>query len=154
MKSAKKKPVSAIGLFDPPPETEPPGISQRTATMKAWIEAKPGAEGRLFSPRKSSPPLVIIYKVKGKMFAILSLRGVEDVILKCDPALADILRRDYKGVGHRSHLDRRYWISARLDADVPAEEIKRLVSMSYELVCAKLTAKQRSEVQQMNGEQL
>jgi predicted DNA-binding protein (MmcQ/YjbR family) len=80
----------------------------------------------------------------GKMFAILSIRGVEDVILKCDPLLASVLRKDYTGVGHRSHLDRRFWISVRLDADVPLKEIKRLVSLSYDLVCANLTATQRS----------
>jgi predicted DNA-binding protein (MmcQ/YjbR family) len=133
MKTAKEK--SAI-------VSEP---SKRTASVKAWIEAKPGAEGRAFAP-KSSPPLVIIYKVMGKTFAILSVRGVEDVILKCDPLLASALREEYTGIGHRSHLDRRFWISVRLDADVPAKEIKRLVSLSYDLVCANLTAKQRAEL--------
>ncbi len=142
--SAKKKPVSAMSLFDPPPEFDASKLSKRTAAVKDWIEAKPGAEGRVFSPRKHSPPLVVIYKVMGKMFAILSVRGVEDVILKCDPIMASILRRDYTGIGHRSHFDRRFWISVRLDADVPIKEIRRLVSLSHELVCAQLTAKQRA----------
>jgi predicted DNA-binding protein (MmcQ/YjbR family) len=82
----------------------------------------------------------------GKVFAILSVRGVEDVILKCDPFLASALREDYTGIGHRSHLDRRFWISVRLDADVPPKEIRRLVSLSYELLCAGLSAKQRAEL--------
>jgi len=146
MKSVKQKPASAIGLFDPPAERHAPKLSKRTATVKAWIEAKPGAEGLPFRPGKNSPPLVVIYKVKGKMFAILSVRGVEDVILKCDPSLASTLRQEYTGIGHRSHLDRRFWISVRLDADVPLKEIKRLLSLSYELVCANLTAKQRTEL--------
>jgi len=132
MKSAEEKRASDVG--------------KRTATIKAWIEAKPGAEGRPFAPGKNAPPLVIIYKVMGKVFAILSVRGVEDVILKCDPLLASALREEYEGVGHRSHLDRRFWISVRLDADVPTKEIKRLVSLSYDLVCASLTAKQRAEL--------
>jgi predicted DNA-binding protein (MmcQ/YjbR family) len=144
MKPAREKRVSAISLFEPPSESRGSKLSKRTATVKAWIEAKPGAEGRAFSPRKSSPPLVVIYKVMGKMFAVLSVRGVEDVILKCDPTLASVLRKDYTGVGHRSHLDRRFWISVRLDADVPLKEVRKLVSLSYDLVCAKLTAKQRS----------
>ncbi len=144
MISAKDKRVSAISLFDPPLEPETLKLGRRTATVKAWIESLPGAEGREFSPRKNSPPLVVIYKVMGKMFAILSVRGVEDVILKCDPLLASVLRKDYTGIGHRSHLDRRFWISVRLDADVPIKEIRRLVSLSYDLVCAKLTAKQRA----------
>src|SRR5271166_369575 len=105
-----------------------------------------GAVATPMSAPRSSAPGVLIYKVMGKMFAILSVRGVEDVILKCDPFLASALRKDFTGVGHRSHLDRRFWISVRLDADVPNKEIKRLVSLSYDLVCAKLTAKQRSEL--------
>ncbi len=145
MKSAKK-PVSAIGLFDSPAKTHAPKLSRRTATVKTWIEARPGAEGLPFTPRKNSPPLVVIYKVMRKMFAILSVRGAEDVILKCDPLLALALRKEYTGVGHRSHLDRRFWISVRLDADVPAKEIKRLISLSYDLVCTNLTAKQKAEL--------
>ena len=51
----------------------------------------------------------------------------------CDPALAEMLRAQYTGVGHRSHLDKRFWIAVDLDADVPSKEIKRLVEHSYEL---------------------
>ena len=149
MKSAKEKSVNAISLFDPPAEACAPKLSKRTSTVKCWIEAMPGAEGRAFTPRKNSPPLVVIYKVMGKMFAILSVRGVEDVILKCDPTLASVLRQEYTGIGHRSHLDRRFWISVRLDADVPIKEIRRLVSLSYDLACTKLTAKQRTELKRM-----
>jgi predicted DNA-binding protein (MmcQ/YjbR family) len=146
MKSVKEKSVTVIATVDPTAETHAPKLSKRTASVKAWIEAQPGAEGRAFAPRKNVAPLVVIYKVMGKMFAILSVRGVEDVILKCDTALVSALRENYTGVGHRSHLDRRFWISVRLDADVPAREIRRLVSLSYDLVCASLTAKQRTEL--------
>ena len=118
--------------------------------MQAWIEAKPGAVGLPYPQQRNSPPLVVIYKVMGKMFAILSARGVEDVILKCDPLLASALRTQYTGVGHRSHLDRRRWISVRLDDDVPTREIRRLVSLSYDLVCAKLTAKQKTELARLD----
>ena len=146
MKFAKEKAVTAIGMSDPPAETHDSKVRKRITNVKAWIEAKPGAEGRAFTPRKNSPPLVVIYKVTGKIFAILSVRGVEDVILKCDPVLASALRKEYTGIGHRSHLDRRFWISVRLDADVPIKEIRRLISLSYDLVCATLTAKQRTEL--------
>jgi predicted DNA-binding protein (MmcQ/YjbR family) len=87
-----------------------------------------------------------MYKVMGKVFAILSLRGEEYVILKCDPHLAEMLREKYAGVGHRSHLDRRFWISVSLDADVPKDEIARLAAQSYALVCASLTRKQKADL--------
>jgi predicted DNA-binding protein (MmcQ/YjbR family) len=57
-----------------------------------------------------------------------------------------MLRAHYAGVGHRSHLDRRFWICVDLDSDVPAEEIDRLATHSYQLVRDKLTRKQKAEL--------
>ncbi len=115
---------------------------QITAVVQAALAAKPGA---VCAPLPSAPS-VVMYKVMGKMFAILENRRLAAVILKCDPSTAEILRQQYSGVGHRSHLDRRYWICVNLEADVPVEEIERLATQSYDLVCAKLTRKQRAEL--------
>ena len=123
---------------------------RRTVALKACIEAKPGAVANPMSAGRASTPSVLIYKVMGKMFAILSVKGLENVILKCDPNLAQSLREQYDGVGHRSHLDRRFWISVNLDADVSAKEIERLVGHSYALVCAGLTRKQRAELEALS----
>jgi predicted DNA-binding protein (MmcQ/YjbR family) len=116
-------------------------LNERTGAVKAWLDAKPGALAEA-----ASGPGALIYKVMGKMFAILTTGKVEAVSLKCDPHLAEILREQYSGVGHRYHLDRRHWISVRLDADVPLEAVERLAAQSYELVCANLTRKQRAEL--------
>ena len=119
----------------------------RTNVLKAALEARPGAVAEPVTAPRGSSPIALMYKVMGRMFAILSVRGAAYVILKCDPQLAEILRAQYAGVGHRSHLDRRFWISVELDADVPADEIERLAAHSYELVCAGLTRKQRAELE-------
>jgi predicted DNA-binding protein (MmcQ/YjbR family) len=110
----------------------------RLGKMPGVTASAPASRGRA--------PLVTIYKVMGKMLAIVGMGTTEHVILKCDPHLVDILKETYAGVGHRSHLDRRYWISVKLDDDVPADEIGRLVDQSYDLVCATLTRKQRAEL--------
>ena len=107
----------------------------------------PGAVAEPMSASRSSTPLVLLYKVMGKMFAILSVRRTENVILKCDAHLAEVLREQYAGVGHRSHLDRCFWISVDLDSDVPAEEIERLAAGSYDLVRAGLTRKQKAALE-------
>lgn len=121
-------------------------LGQRTEALKTLLDAIPGAVGAPMTASRGSVPLVLIYKVMGKMFAILSVRGDESVILKCDPHLAETLKEQYAGVGHRSHLDPRFWISVSLGADVPAEEVERLVAHSYDLVCAGLTRKQKAEL--------
>ncbi|MBR7620875.1 MmcQ/YjbR family DNA-binding protein [Phenylobacterium sp. 20VBR1] len=112
------------------------------AALQAHLDAKPGAVGAPLPSAKG----VLLYKLMGKMFAILTVRGDPSVILKCDPHLVEILKEQYQGVGHRSHLDRRFWICVTLDSDVPPQEIERLVGGSYDLVRAGLTRKQKAEL--------
>jgi predicted DNA-binding protein (MmcQ/YjbR family) len=121
-------------------------LARRTEALKIFLEARPGAAASPMTSSTGKTPLVLIFKVAGKTFAILSVRAEEFVILKCDPHLADELRGRYAGVGHRSHLDRRHWISVDLDSDLPAAEIRRLASLSYDLVCAGLTKKQQADL--------
>jgi predicted DNA-binding protein (MmcQ/YjbR family) len=115
-------------------------LSAETDAVEAMLSARPGAVA-LPSARG-----VALHKVMGKMFAILEVRRARYLILKCDPLLVEILKEQYAGVGHRSHLDRRFWICIDLDADVPAEEVERLVGQSYDLVRATLTRKQQAEL--------
>ncbi len=119
-------------------------LAPETAALKAVLDAMPGADGAPMNAARGSRPLVLIYKIMGKMFAILSVRDAQFVILKCDPFRADLLRETYRGIGHRSHLDPRHWISVDLGADMPAEEIARLAEHSYDLVRATLTRKQQA----------
>ena len=106
----------------------------------------PGAVAAPYVPPRATEPLILMYKVMGKVFAILSVRREEFVIVKCEPELAEILREKYEGIGHRSHLDKRFWISINLDADVPLKEAKSLTKSSYALVCESLTRKQKTEL--------
>lgn len=117
------------------------GSKSKTDTLKSALAAMPGSVGEAMTIGRAAEPGILIFKVMGKMFAILNLKGTESVIFKCDPHLAESLRAQYMGVGHRSHLDRRFWISVDLAADVPMKEIKRLAGHSYDLVCATLTKK-------------
>jgi len=109
------------------------------AAAKSRLLSKPGAQVEAARVKH-----VELYKVMGKIFAILSERADPNLSLKCDPHLAEILREHYQGVGHRYHLDRRSWINISLDADVPLDETLRLLDMSYDLVSSSLTRKQRT----------
>jgi predicted DNA-binding protein (MmcQ/YjbR family) len=117
--------------------------AKQTEAVRAMIEAMPGVQGS----RLPSAPGVTLYKVMGKVFAILNARR-DQVSVKCDPHLLEILREQYAGFGHWGHLDRRFWASVDLgpDTDVPPEEAERRIAHSYELVAAKLTRKQKAEL--------
>ena len=124
----------------------PATLPARTKALKAVLEKFPGAVAEPAPAPRGGAPLGLMFKVMSKMFAVLSLRGDEYVVIKCDPHLAGILRTEYEGIGHRTHLDPRHWIAVRLDADVPKKEIERLAAQSYALVCAGLTRKQQAEL--------
>jgi predicted DNA-binding protein (MmcQ/YjbR family) len=107
----------------------PGGYSPRVTALAAFLDAKPGAQGSRVGPN------VTMYKVTGKIFAILSMKAGY-VVLKTPAESVEILKARYQGVGHKTHLDRRYWIAVTLDADVPPKEAQRLASLSYDLVRA------------------
>ena len=118
-------------------------VGPRREALAVYLESKPGSTATPVLAPRGGASLAVIYKVVGKLFAIVSLGKAEYVILKCDPHLIEVLKETYAGIGHRSHLDRRNWISVDLDADVSADEIIRLVDQSYDLVSSTLTRKQR-----------
>jgi len=121
-------------------------VSRLTEALRKFIESLPAAQSTHLSMGRSAAPVAVLHKLKGKIFAIQSLRQ-EYVIVKCDPMLIQALKQQYKGIGHKSHLDKRYWIAVSLDADVPMKEVRRLVDHSYGLVLASLTLKQQAELE-------
>ena len=107
------------------------GYSAAVKALAAFLDGKTGATAFRYSPN------VAMYKVKDKIFAIMSMKSAY-VVLKCDPNSIDILKATYRGIGHKTHLDHRHWIAVELNADVPLKEAKRLASLSYDLVLASL----------------
>jgi predicted DNA-binding protein (MmcQ/YjbR family) len=126
-------------------------IGPATEDLKALLVALPGACAEPVPMPRGAPPPAIMYKLMGKIFAILSIRGDAFIIVKCSPELVDILRQTYSGIGHRSHLDRRFWISIELNADVPPPEIVKLVEGSYALIHNSLTRKQKEQTGLRSG---
>ena len=98
------------------------------------LQAKPSAVAeRPFGPDH------VVYKIGGKMFAIVA--DQEDVwfTLKCDPVLSEIVRGQYAAISPGYHTDKRHWVSIRQDETLPDAEVIRLIDHSYEQVWKKLT---------------
>ena len=106
------------------------------AAVLATCRGLPGAtEGYPFGEG------ALVFKVGGKMFAILSAEGVS---LKCDPVFAVAFREQYPAVTAGYHLDKRHWNTVVLDGSVPADILDEWISDSYALVVASLTRAQRA----------
>ena len=76
-----------------------------------------------------------VMKVKGKMFATLSInKGVAATNLKCDPDEALMLRDIFTAVKPGYHMNKRHWNTVVLDGSIPDGEIERMMDRSYGLV--------------------
>lgn len=82
-----------------------------------------------------------VYKIghketgEGKLFAIIAddsnpLR----ISLKCDPQLAELLRDKYESIIPGYHLNKKHWNTIICSGQVPDDELKDLIRLSYRLV--------------------
>lgn len=78
---------------------------------------------------------VAVYKFNDKMFALVE-EGSSPVklSLKCDPLLAEKLRKEYETVMPGYHLNKKHWNTILLTGQLSWEEIKDLIRLSYNLV--------------------
>jgi len=80
-------------------------------------------------------PDVDVYKVAGKIFAILAPEDTPPAIsLKCDPVIAVELRHEYASVIPGHHLNKSHWNTVVLDGEVADSELRKMISHSYEQV--------------------
>ncbi|GIV77016.1 MmcQ/YjbR family DNA-binding protein [Litorilinea aerophila] len=110
--------------------------------LRAYLMAKAGAtEEQPFGPD------VLVYKVMGKIFALLFWR--EEPLrlnLKCDPLEALALRQQYAAVLPGYHMNKRHWNTLVLDGTLPEAEVWGQIDQSYALVVQGLTRAQRRQL--------
>src|SRR5690606_24663141 len=92
----------------------------------------------------------LVFKVMGKMFALISLDSVPlHISLKCDPDRAIELREEYDGlITGAYHMSKVHWNGVQAQA-IPPGLLKELIDHSYELVVQGLTKKQKTELNQL-----
>jgi predicted DNA-binding protein (MmcQ/YjbR family) len=88
----------------------------------------------------------MVFKVAGKMFAVAALEpGGVWLSFKCPPEeSADLLERS--GIVPAPYLARAGWVALETPDALPADEIRRLVRQSYDLVVARLPKKVRASL--------
>ena len=82
---------------------------------------------------------VLVFKVAGKMFALMSLDEVPATAnLKCDPDLALDLRDRYQQVRPGYHMNKKHWNTVEIESGIPEAELRRMIDHSYDLVVQSL----------------
>lgn len=96
--------------------------------------------------------VTLVFKVKNKMFALLSLDGDRGISLKCDPERAVELREKYPAIIPGYHLNKKLWNTIALDGSVAPTLLMELIDHSYQLIVDSLTKKLKEELKNETGE--
>lgn len=92
---------------------------------------------------------VRVYKVMGKMFALVPVDTPLSISLKCEPELAVMLRDTYEAVQPGYHLNKQHWNTVSIDGSIPDDEICEMIDNSYALVVKGLKKKDREALATM-----
>ena len=117
-------------------------MSSPLDALRDRLNTNPGAyEDMPFGPD------ALVFKVKGKMFALVSWRADPlRISLKCDPFEAEALRDEFDAIGPGYHLNKRHWNTVILDGTVPEPLVQHLIDQSYTLVVSKLKRSEQSSL--------
>jgi predicted DNA-binding protein (MmcQ/YjbR family) len=81
----------------------------------------------------------LVFKVLGKMFALVSVSSSDWVNLKCEPERALELRAAYEEIRPGYHMNKRHWNTVQLDGRLSRAQVEELVDHSFECVAAGLS---------------
>ncbi len=82
--------------------------------------------------------VTLVYKVMGKMFALIPTDHDVSITLKCDPEWSAELREQYPAITGAYHMNKMHWNTIESNGSVPNELIIKLIQHSYKLVTDKL----------------
>jgi predicted DNA-binding protein (MmcQ/YjbR family) len=88
---------------------------------------------------------ILVFKVMGKVFALLPLETPGRANLKCDPEYAVELRETHDGIIVPGfHMNKKHWNTLYFENQLSPKLIGELVDHSYGLVVAGLPRKDRA----------
>ena len=89
---------------------------------------------------------VLCFYVADKWFCFVNIEIFDFCCIKCNPTESLELQAAYLGIKPGWHMNKKYWISAYFNQDVPDEKIRELVQKSYDIVVKGLPKKVREEI--------
>lgn len=93
----------------------------------------------------------LVFKVLGKMFALVSLKrweqGEAAINLKADPDYSEELRATYNSIRPGFHMSKKHWNTIYLhEGEVNSHLMKELIDHSYNMVIKGLPKKLQNKI--------
>jgi predicted DNA-binding protein (MmcQ/YjbR family) len=87
----------------------------------------------------------LLFRISGKMFALIGLEPPNSLAFKCTPEKFDeLIERD--GIIPALYMARNKWVELEMLDALGARELKLLICNSYEMIFSKLPKKTQSEL--------
>lgn len=88
----------------------------------------------------------LVFKVMGKMFALTNIEHFDGINLKVDPEEGAELREHHEAVLPAYHMNKKHWITVRMDGRIPDQLVRSWIDKSYWLVVQRLPKSIRSSM--------
>ena len=88
----------------------------------------------------------LVIKVGNKMFSLFSIENFSGINLKCNPEKSIELRESYSGIVPAFHMNKKHWITVKVNEDVESILVFKLIDDSYSLVFNSLPKKIRDDI--------
>ncbi|MDR0228942.1 MAG: MmcQ/YjbR family DNA-binding protein [Flavobacteriaceae bacterium] len=89
---------------------------------------------------------LLTFRVGGKIFAMIAMhfweRGDKNIILKCDPQLAEELREMHPDITWGYTMNKKHWNTVYLRGGFSRKELLEWIDLSYDLVYNTLSRKE------------
>lgn len=86
---------------------------------------------------------VLVFRVGGKIFALISMSAPDAITLKADPELSVQWRSEFPQVKPGYHMNKTHWNTVSLEG-LSLEFLHQMIAHSYQMVWQKLPLKLRT----------
>ncbi len=94
----------------------------------------------------------LVFKVLGKMFALIDLNVDFGINLKCDPERAIELRKQYIAITPGYHMNKKHWNTITPDSSISDILLLELIDHSYAEVLKKIPTKRKGSISKQKHE--
>jgi predicted DNA-binding protein (MmcQ/YjbR family) len=88
----------------------------------------------------------LVFKVAGKIFAITNISTFDGVNLKVEPEVGAELREHYDWVVPAYHMNKKHWVTVKMQGGVKDSLLKQWIDTSYNLIVQKLPKSERLSI--------
>ena len=92
----------------------------------------------------------LVFKVRGKLFALTDVEEFESINLKCDPVKSLELQEEFEEVKPGYHMNKKHWITVETRGRLNDAFLKELIETSYKLVIKGLPKKSREQLNDLS----